>query len=234
MRYARSGRILFIWVAAMTLATMPPAAMATGAAKSAPAKPAAAAAAAAACASTCADYQKSSLLERVEAIKSGCPNYVSAISDPVVARIRLAPEVAGSLGSAVDDDLWLEINGRDLWHRSFRNKDASETSWKKDVLKGGCNTVNLFFANTKEPDAYFMVDVGGVAFCGASAPCGRRYREGIEFGTGLIYKSPAVQAVVWNSKLADPNIGGTCRCEDPSLGDLYQKLAPFIIGPRAK
>ena len=96
--------------------------------------PAKSTAAAAACVSTCTEYQKSSLLERIEAIKSGCPNYISAISDPVVARIRLAPEVAGSLGSAVDDELWLEIAGRDLWHRSFRN-EACKTCWKKDVLK---------------------------------------------------------------------------------------------------
>ncbi len=188
------------------------------------------AAAARKCVSTCEEYRKATLRERQQALKSGCPNYVSAISDPVVARIRLAPELAGHMGSAVDDELWLEINGKDVWHRSFRNKDTAETAFKKDVLKDGCNTLNLFYANTQEPDAYFMVDVGGLAFCGVESSCSRKYREGLRFGTGLIYKVPAVHEQLWDSALENPNANGVCRCEDPGLDELYGAMGPYVSG----
>lgn len=240
------GLVMLSAALASTLGAVPPAPAAPSAVKPDAAKPAAKAtakpaakpaakaapkpamsAADKACAATCAAYTKATLLERQVALKSGCPTYVSAVSDPIIARIRLAPELASSLGSAVDDEVWFEINGKDVWHRTFRNKDNAETLWKKDMLHDGCNTLSLFYADTKGPDAYFMVNVGGLAFCGADGVCGRNYREGLTFGTGLIYKIPALHVPVWDSKLANPNADGVCQCEDPTRDEMYEAMAPY-------
>src|SRR5688572_24746882 len=90
---------LGVVLAAGPSALPPPAAAQTASKPSSKPDPAKAAAARK-CVSTCEEYRKATLRERQQALKSGCPNYVSAIADPVVVRIRLAPELAGHMGSA--------------------------------------------------------------------------------------------------------------------------------------
>ncbi|MEO8274968.1 MAG: hypothetical protein ABI639_02040 [Thermoanaerobaculia bacterium] len=179
------------------------------------------------CEATCATFHRAELEERQLAVRSSCPNYVSVLADPLVARVRLAPELAGREGSAIDDELWLTINGVDVWHRKFRNKDSSETLWKKKDLQPGCNEFALHYSNTREAEAYFMVDLGGQAFCGGDAPCRRIYREGLDFGTGLIFREPVLTAALWNSRLSNPNAAG-CFCSEPGSAEIYEALAPLI------
>jgi hypothetical protein len=180
------------------------------------------------CEEICYAYRQSTILERQEAIKASCPNYISAISNPIVARVRLAPELTGGLSSAIDDELWFKIHGKELWRKKLPSLDGSESFWRKDQLADGCNQLQLYYANTQPPDAHFMAELGGLAFCGTDSMCGRKYHEGITFGTGLIYKSPAVEASLWKSRLENPNATGQCHCTDPSSLDLFKALAPQI------
>jgi hypothetical protein len=185
------------------------------------------------CDQICYAYRQSTILERQEAIRAGCPNYISAISNPVVARVRLAPELVGGLNSAVDDELWFVIHGKELWRKKYTSLDGAESSWRKDQIANGCNKLQLFYANTQPPDAHFMAELGELAFCGTDGMCGRKYKEGITFGTGLIYKSPAVEASLWKSRIENPNANGQCHCTDPNTNELFKALSKqFATAPK--
>lgn len=69
------------------------------------------------CRTICFNYRQLVTLERAEAAQQSCPNYLSPIVDPVVIRVRLAPELRGGLATAVDDEISVTINGNRVFER---------------------------------------------------------------------------------------------------------------------
>jgi hypothetical protein len=171
------------------------------------------------CKAICFNYRQLVILERSQAAQEGCANYISPLADPVVARVRLAPELRGSLAAAVDDLLWLTINTNKVWEKVYPSADGQEAIFRKNTLVPGCNSLALNYANTQPQDAHFMAQLGGTAFCPNEAFC-QTYAEGLTFGTGVIFRvstkgNPVVAGQVWLSRLENPNAATGCRCKDP-------------------
>jgi hypothetical protein len=170
------------------------------------------------CKLTCYNYRQFVTLEREEAREQGCPNYLSPLDDPIVARVRLAPELRDGLAAAVDDRIWLVINGVEVWAKDYPSADGTEAAFKKDKLAGGCNPLGLNWKNTQPPDAHFMAQLGGRAFCGNDAFC-KTWKEGFSFGTGIIFnllkenKTEFQSAHIWKSRIEAPP--KECGCKDP-------------------
>lgn len=171
------------------------------------------------CRAVCFNYRQLVILERAEAARQSCLNYLSPLSNPVVIRVRLAPELRQGLPNAVDDELSVTINGREVFERIL-SSDGAEATFGKDSLAPGCNTLALTYTNTQTPDAHFMAQLGGIGFCPNESFC-QTYREGLTFGTGIVNRStlgvPAtvISGQAFKSRIENPNTVGCNRCQDP-------------------
>jgi hypothetical protein len=173
--------------------------------------------ASASCKALCFNYRQVVILERSLAAQQSCPNYISPLADPVVIRVRLAPELQQGLYVAVDDVLDIKINGNKVWEKIL-SVDGNPSVFKKDHLRPGCNTLAFEYMDTKPTDAYFMAQLGGVGFCAGENYC-QTYREGQTFGTGVVARilakgNPVLSGQVFKSRLESPAASG-CRCQDP-------------------
>ena len=168
------------------------------------------------CGAICFNYRQLVTLERAEAAQQSCPNYLSPLADPVVVRVRLAPELRDGLATAVDDEISVTINGNRVFHRVLTS-DGTEATFRKNALAPGCNTLAFNYVNTQPPDAHFVAQVGGIGFCPNEAFC-QTYREGLTFGTGVLARvfsqgNPVIGGKVFKSRLENPSSVG-CRCQD--------------------
>jgi hypothetical protein len=169
------------------------------------------------CKALCFNYRQLVILERAEAAEENCSNYVSPLADPVVIRVRLAPELKGTLETTVDDVLNVTINGNKVFEKTLSN-DGTEAAFRKASLAPGCNTLALNYFNTQPPDAHFVAQLGGVGFCSNENFC-QTYKEGLTFGTGVLARvfakgNPVIGGQIWKSRLENPNASG-CHCQDP-------------------
>ncbi len=189
------------------------------------------------CTAICFSYQNNVRTERSAAFKNSYGLYLSPLDNRVVARISVEGNDTKPHLPPVDDELHLQVNGKDLWAVIYPDDPAGgkPAAFKQDSLSKEGNTVSLIYKNTAGQDAHFFAKLGGLAFCTNNEGICKSYKEGLTWpDTGIVKRAVAAggtgsvdTAKVWRSILANPNLAGPsgpgCKCTDPPLVDAGDK-----------
>ena len=181
------------------------------------------------CKSVCYTYTELVKAERANAIASGYQYYLVTATD-VLLTLKVRPDLISL--PPVDDILYVQDNGADLWRYLYPRTDAATFSLAVSQLPPGPNLVQLWYEDLYPPNAHFFADV-----CGLGYPC-QTYKEGLAFGTGIVnrvrtppYPNNLMRTVVrqlmaWRSKIDDPKPLTGCSCKIPTEEEqisVYQK-----------
>jgi|SRR5579863_3635306 len=170
------------------------------------------------CSAVCYTYRELVKAERDKALADGYQYYLVTATDQLL-RLKVRSDL--TTFPPVDDLLYVQDNGTDLWRYQYPRTDAATFTLAADQLSPGANTIILWYENLYPPNAHFFADV-----CGLGAAC-ETYKEGLTFGTGIVNRAVANgfpnrertvvrQSAIWRSKIDDPNAATGCACPIPN------------------